>query len=394
MDKIPLQYVTNLDKRYSTKILEIQENIDNFNTYLYNFIQKNYIHPSRNKPINKSDATESDAGEYHKSSDGEQNSLVIFNDMIGLFRTPNDNNIIDDICSRQNKSPLETNDDLPNDDLMSNDLSGNDVSGNDVSGNGVSCNDLSGNDVSGNDLSGNDLSGNDVSGNDVSGNDVSGNDVSGNDVSGNDVSGNDVSGNDLSGNDLSGNDVSGNELSGNDVSGNDLSGNDVSGNDVPDHDLSGNGKSNSKGIENDVSGNNIENDEKSNKKTINIKHYEIPALVFPTKKKIIRKYYNKLIVKLHPDKIETKNAVKFLNYYIECKEAKELNSVYKFWLLTKKIGIKVKKTVNVNKAFLIEINMLKIYLETLENSPINKWINSDNSDEKDQSIITYIKTFL
>lgn len=349
MDKIPLQYVTNLDKRYSTKILEIQENIDNFNTYLYNFIQKNYIHPSRNKPINKSDATESDAGEYHKSSDGEQNSLVIFNDMIGLFRTPNDNNIIDDICSRQNKSPLETNDDLPNDDLMSNDLSGNDVSGNDVSGNGVSCNDLSGNDVSGNDLSGNDLSGNDVSGN---------------------------------------------ELSGNDVSGNDLSGNDVSGNDVPDHDLSGNGKSNSKGIENDVSGNNIENDEKSNKKTINIKHYEIPALVFPTKKKIIRKYYNKLIVKLHPDKIETKNAVKFLNYYIECKEAKELNSVYKFWLLTKKIGIKVKKTVNVNKAFLIEINMLKIYLETLENSPINKWINSDNSDEKDQSIITYIKTFL
>ena len=83
-----------------------------------------------------------------------------------------------------------------------------------------------------------------------------------------------------------------------------------------------------------------------------------------------------------------------MNYYIECTEAKELNSVYKFWLLTKTIGIKVKKTVNVNKAFLIEINMLKIYLETLENSPINKWINSDNSDEKDQSIITYIKTFL
>ena len=344
MDKIPLQYITNLDNKYNTLILKIEENIKNFNTYIYNFVQKNYIKPSKND--NQSCTEETPTNEETNTNDScdntEKSALVIFTDIQDLYR-----NIINK--GKEESQPIET----PND--------------------------LSGNDLSGNDLSGNDLSGNDLSGNDLSGNDLSGNDLSGNDLSGNDLSGNDLSENDLSGNDLSGNDLSGNDLSGNDASG----GNE----EYIENDASG---GNEEYIENDASGGNEENQPK----TITIKQYEIPELVFPTKKKIIRKYYNKLIVKLHPDKINSKDTAKFQKYYIECKKAKKLNCVYKFWLLTKKIDIKVKKTENVNQAFIKEINILKKYIETLESSPINKWIHADNPVEKDLMILKYISTFV
>ena len=393
MDKIPLQYITNLDNKYNTLILKIEENIKNFNTYIYNFVQKNYIKPSKND--NQSCTEETPTNEETNTNDScdntEKSTLVIFTDIQDLYR-----NIINK--GKEESQPIETPNDLSGNDLSGNDLSGNDLSGNDLSGNDLSGNDLSGNDLSGNDLSGNDLSGNDLSGNDLSGNDLSGNDLSGNDLSGNDLSGNDLSGNDLSGNDLSANDLTGNDLSGNDLSGNDLSGNDLSGNDLSGNDLSDNNIH----IENDASGGNeeyIENDasggnEENQPKTITIKQYEIPELVFPTKKKIIRKYYNKLIVKLHPDKINSKDTAKFQKYYIECKKAKKLNCVYKFWLLTKKIDIKVKKTENVNQAFIREVNILKKYIETLESSPINKWIHADNPVEKDLMILKYISTFV
>ena len=394
MDKIPLQYITNLDNKYNTLILKIEENIKNFNTYIYNFVQQNYGKTSKNDNQTCTEETatndETTTNEETTTNDSydntEENALVIFNNIEDLYR-----NIINK--RGEESQPSE----IPND-LSGNNLSGNDLSGNDLSGNDLSGNDLSGNDLSGNDLSGNDLSGNDLSGNDLSGNDLSGNDLSGNDLSGNDLSGNDLSGNDLYGNDLSGNDLSGNDLSSNDLSGNDLSGNDLSGNDLSGNDLSGNNIH----IENDASGRNeeyIENDAsggngENQPKTITIKQYEIPELIFPTKKKIIRKYYKKLIVKLHPDKIDSKDTVKFQKYYIECKNAKKLNCVYKFWLLTKKIDIKVKKTANVNQAFIKEINILKAYIESLENSPINKWIHADNPDEKDLMILKYISTFV
>ena len=314
MDKIPLQYITNLDNKYNTLILKIEENIKNFNTYIYNFVQKNYIKPSKND--NQSCTEETPTNEETNTNDScdntEKSTLVIFTDIQDLYR-----NIINK--GKEESQPIET----------PNDLSGNDLSGNDLSGNDLSENDLSGNDLSGNDLSGNDLSGNDLSGNDASG---------------------------------------GNE-------------------EYRENDASG---GNEEYIENDASGGNEENQPK----TITIKQYEIPELVFPTKKKIIRKYYNKLIVKLHPDKINSKDTAKFQKYYIECKKAKKLNCVYKFWLLTKKIDIKVKKTENVNQAFIREVNILKKYIETLESSPINKWIHADNPVEKDLMILKYISTFV
>ena len=63
-------------------------------------------------------------------------------------------------------------------------------------------------------------------------------------------------------------------------------------------------------------------------------------------------------------------------------------------MLTKKIDIKVKKTENANKAFIKEINMLKLYIENLEKSLINKWINTTTSEERDFIVINYIRGFV
>ena len=297
MDKIPLPYITNLDNKYNTIILKIEANIKNFNTYVYNFVQKIYIKPSKNDNQSCSEETNTNGTCDNK----EKSAVVIFNYIQDLYK---------DIINTESEGsqPIKN------------------------------LNDLSRNDLSENDLSRNDLSENDLSRNDLSRNDLSRNDLSGNNIHiENDASG-------------------GNE----------------------------------EYIENNASGGNDENQPKK----ITIKQYEIPELVFPTKKKIIRKYYKKLIVKLHPDKIDSENTVKFQKYFSECKKAKKLNCLYKCWLLSKKIGIKVKKTENITKAFLKEINILKVYIEERENSIINKWINSNNNDEKDLLIIQYITTFL
>jgi len=282
MDKIPLPYITNLDNKYNTIILKIEANIKNFNTYVYNFVQKIYIKPSKNDNQSCSEETNTNGTCDNK----EKSALVIFNYIQDLYK---------DIINTESEGsqPIKNLNDLSRNDLSENDLSRNDLARNDLSGNNIHIE-------------------------------------------------NDTYG--------------GNE----------------------------------EYIENDASGGNEENQPKK----ITIKQYEIPELVFPTKKKIIRKYYKKLIVKLHPDKIDSENTVKFQKYFSECKKAKKLNCLYKCWLLSKKIGIKVKKTENITKAFLKEINILKVYIEERENSIINKWINSNNNDEKDLLIIQYITTFL
>ena len=102
----------------------------------------------------------------------------------------------------------------------------------------------------------------------------------------------------------------------------------------------------------------------------------MPPLKFNTKKKIIKKFYKKLIVKLHPDKRkkDKKNDTLFKEHFEECKKAMEMNCVYKLWLLTVRMKIYVKITKNIESAILIEINLLKSYLDNLVSSPIYKWI--------------------
>ena len=209
-------------------------------------------------------------------------------------------------------------------------------------------------------------------------------------------------------NNLSGNiekDLSGNDLSGNiekDVSGNDISGNiekDVSCNEENDeHD------ENNENEENDENPNiNIKSDKKGKtsgktsgkpKKSANLELYNIPKLIFPTKRKIIKKFYKKLIVRLHPDKRRRKsnNSKLFQKYYEECKEYMEMNCLYKLWMLSKKMKLKIKITDNIRKAFIKEINILKKYNETLESSFIYKWSNETLPLEKNKYILEYIKT--
>ena len=345
MDQIPIQYIINLDKSYNDIIIKIKSDIDNFNSYLYDFIIKNYNHGETdhhdgNKQPDKPDDTSSP--KKYDQYNFKKDSLIVFNFNKPYYETETFNNLI----NGYNKY-------IEKDILKENDLYGGGAE-NDLSGDGVE-NDLSGGGAE------NDLSGGGAE--------------------------NDLSGgaeNDLSGggkNDLSGgaeNDLSGGAE-------NDLSGGGGEGKDGETEPAKKN-TSNNTGTELPPNAN--------PKKNITISSYKIPPLVFPTKKKIIRKYYKKLIVKLHPDKIDSENTVKFQKYFSECKKAKKLNCLYKCWLLSKKIGIKVKKTENITKAFLKEINILKVYIEERENSIINKWINSNNNDEKDLLIIQYITTFL
>ena len=333
MSNIPLQYIENLDKRYCNIIENITENINDFNQHLIKYIQNNYTISSSNSPKNTQDRDN-----LNKNTD---TSLVPFCDFDYFSKTHIDVN---------EHLEMALSGLLPNygDDFIENISGGlHDLSGcypkTDPSGN-TSETDLSGelHDLSGNTLE-TDLSGelHDLSGNTLE---------------------TDLSGelHDLSGNTLE-KDLSG-EL----------------------HDLSGNT------LETDLSGNTSENNS-SNNRAYSIEQYKIPSLIFPTNKKIIRKYYKKLIVKLHPDKIKSKNVKKFQRYYQECKEAKKLNSLYKFYLLSRKINIKIKHTTKINKAFLTEINILKRYIETLENSIISQWINTNSICVKDTLIQKYIQ---
>ena len=128
MDKIPLQYITNLDNKYNTLILKIEENIKNFNTYIYNFVQQNYGKTSKNDNQTCTEETatndETTTNEETTTNDSydntEENALVIFNNIEDLYR-----NIINK--RGEESQPSE----IPND------LSGNNLSGNDLSGNNI-----------------------------------------------------------------------------------------------------------------------------------------------------------------------------------------------------------------------------------------------------------------
>ena len=183
-----------------------------------------------------------------------------------------------------------------------------------------------------------------------------------------------------------------NESKENDLSGNDIKEeskeNDLSGNDIEDEskekDLSGNDIDDENDIEDELPNETNNEDEpyinnntsNHSTRTNSIGLYNLPPLKFNTKKKIIKKFYKKLIVKLHPDKRkkDKKNDTLFKQHFEECKEAMEMNCVYKLWLLTIRMKIYVKITKNIESSILSEINLLKSYLDNLVSSPIYKWI--------------------
>ena len=121
--------------------------------------------------------------------------------------------------------------------------------------------------------------------------------------------------------------------------------------------------------------------------------YKLPKLEFPTKPKIVKKFYKKLIVKLHPDKRRKKktNTKLFQEYYEKCQNAMKMKCIYKLWLLTKKINIKIKSTSKIDNAFIIEINTIKQYIDTLKKSHIYNWNNCDNEEDRCKYLNNYIK---
>ena len=167
-------------------------------------------------------------------------------------------------------------------------------------------------------------------------------------------------------------------------------------------------------LENDVSGNlntdpsgNLENDESNNEdaeknnipgedtnkttyQSNTIDLYRLPELNFNTNKKLLKKFYKKLIVKLHPDKREKdSDPTLFQEYFEECKHAMEIKCIYKLWLLTFKMKITVKITRQIENAILTEINLMNKYISSLTKSPIYKWISSGEK-EKVMCIKEYI----
>ena len=113
----------------------------------------------------------------------------------------------------------------------------------------------------------------------------------------------------------------------------------------------------------------------------------MPKLSFSTKNKYIRKFYKKLIVRLHPDKIEYEDRELFSSYYEECKAAVEIKSLYKLWLLSHKIGITIKVNRDIEEVLIKEINVLKKYVEDLEKSEIYNW----KEERVEKYIFLYIK---
>ena len=67
----------------------------------------------------------------------------------------------------------------------------------------------------------------------------------------------------------------------------------------------------------------------------------------------------------------------------------EIKCIYKLWLITFDMKIDIKITNNIQNAILTEINLMKKYLESLTNSPIYKWIGSDEK-KKNMCIKEYI----
>ena len=140
----------------------------------------------------------------------------------------------------------------------------------------------------------------------------------------------------------------------------------------------------SQNYEDTSSGN--EGSHKKRDSTIGI--YQMPELIFTTRRKHIRKLYKKLIVRLHPDKVDYEKRELFKEYYDQCKVAVELRCLYKLWMLSQKIGIKVKVNRDIATAFNKEINILKDYVENLKNSEIYRWIHNGHNEEE---VIAYIK---
>ena len=220
---------------------------------------------------------------------------------------------------------------------------------------------------------------------------------------------------DISGNEINEKDVSGNISNEKDVSGNisnekdynndkDLEKNSSQENDLPDtksekdHDNqdSVNGNENeytnkeepsTKGC--DQNKNNCGNKKKTGDASISF--YKLPELKFGTNKKHIKKIYKKLIVKLHPDKVGRKNTNLFKEYYDQCREALKSECLYKMWILSKKINVKVKLTKKINKALIKELNILKQFTENLEKSIVYKWINESCPNKKENYLVEYIK---
>ena len=126
---------------------------------------------------------------------------------------------------------------------------------------------------------------------------------------------------------------------------------------------------------------------KSKKTNSRLTLYKIPELKFRTKKKNMKKFYKKLIVKLHPDKVGYDNTALFAVYFEECRDAIENKCLYKLWLISKKINLKIKINDNISAALTLEINSLHEYIENLKNSEMYKWIFSRD----DRCILKYIK---
>lgn len=137
---------------------------------------------------------------------------------------------------------------------------------------------------------------------------------------------------------------------------------------------------------------NTSNRKNSNKKAekphnTSVDLYTLPKLSFSTKNKYIRKFYKRLIVKLHPDKTELEDKELFSTYYKECKSAVDNRCLYKLWLISKKIGVNIKVNMDIELVFLKEVNTLKKYIDDLGKSEIYNWIHT----HEEKYIFLYIK---
>ena len=113
--------------------------------------------------------------------------------------------------------------------------------------------------------------------------------------------------------------------------------------------------------------------------------YTLPDLSFETNKCYTRKLYRKLIIQLHPDKIQEENDL-FKTYYRQCKTAFKANCLYKLWLLSKSLNLFIEENSELNVAFLQEINNLTQCIESMKTSEIYHWMH----DKNDKYISAYI----